>query len=140
MHLIQDLKAHLADVGPAVQQHRHETGEAGRDVATIAMVGEVIHDDTLWACRTCGACMQECPVMIEHVPTIVDMRRFLVMNEARIPATAQGALENLEDPYGPRHCRGEVAGLSAHGTRKCDGAAARRARSRTTAPPAGART
>ena len=96
MHLIQDLKGHLADVGPAIQQHRHETGEVGREVATIAMVGDVIKDETLWACRTCGACMQECPVMIEHVPTIVDMRRFLVMNEARIPATAQAALENLE--------------------------------------------
>jgi Fe-S oxidoreductase/nitrate reductase gamma subunit len=96
MHLIQDLKAHLADVGPAIQQHRHETGDAGREVSTVAMAGDVIKDETLWACRTCGACMQECPVMIEHVPTIVDMRRYLVMMEARIPATAQGALENLE--------------------------------------------
>ena len=96
MHLIQDLKMHLADVGPAIQTHRHQTGEAGRDVVSFAMVGDVIKDESLWACRTCGACMQECPVMIEHVPTIVDMRRFLVMNEARIPATAQAALENLE--------------------------------------------
>ncbi|MGE3961855.1 MAG: heterodisulfide reductase-related iron-sulfur binding cluster [Dehalococcoidia bacterium] len=96
MHLIQDLKAHLADVGPAIQQHRHETGDAGREVSSVALTGDVIKDETLWACRTCGACMQECPVMIEHVPTIVDMRRYLVMSEARIPATAQGALENLE--------------------------------------------
>ena len=96
MHLIQDLKAHLADVGPAIQQHRHETGDAGREVSPVALTGDVIKDETLWACRTCGACMQECPVMIEHVPTIVDMRRYLVMSEARIPATAQGALENLE--------------------------------------------
>ncbi|MEX2372679.1 MAG: (Fe-S)-binding protein, partial [Dehalococcoidia bacterium] len=71
-------------------------GDAGREVSPVALVGDVIKDETLWACRTCGACVQECPVMIEHVPTIVDMRRFLVMNEARIPATAQGALENLE--------------------------------------------
>ncbi|MSQ29473.1 MAG: 4Fe-4S dicluster domain-containing protein [Dehalococcoidia bacterium] len=96
MHLIQDLKGHLADVGPAIQRHRHETGDLGREVSSVALVGDVIKDETLWACRTCGACMQECPVMIEHVPTIVDMRRFLVMNEARIPATAQAALENLE--------------------------------------------
>ncbi|MEX1022364.1 MAG: (Fe-S)-binding protein [Dehalococcoidia bacterium] len=96
MHLIQDLKAHLADVGPAIQEHQHEFAEVGREISPVAMVGDVIKDETLWACRTCGACVQECPVMIEHVPTIVDMRRFLVMNEARIPATAQGALENLE--------------------------------------------
>ena len=96
MHLIQDLKGHLADVGPDIQMHRHATGDAGREVSPIAMVGDVIKDETLWACRTCGACVQECPVLIEHVPTIVDMRRFLVMNEARLPANAQAALENIE--------------------------------------------
>ncbi|RLT28421.1 MAG: 4Fe-4S dicluster domain-containing protein [Chloroflexi bacterium] len=95
MHLIQDLKLHLADVGPAVQKAGHE-GHDVRAVSPLAMVGEVIKDETLWACRTCGACVQECPVMIEHVPTIVDMRRYLVMDEARVPATAQAALENLE--------------------------------------------
>mgnify|MGYP003546456455 CR=1 FL=1 len=62
-----------------------------RAVSPLQMVGEVIHDDSLWACRTCGACMQECPVLIEHVPTIVDMRRYLVMEQARVPATAQAA-------------------------------------------------
>ena len=95
MHLIQDLKSHLADVGPAVQRVGHQGGDV-RAVSPVAMVGEVIKDETLWACRTCGACVQECPVLIEHVPTIVDMRRYLVMDEARVPATAQAALENLE--------------------------------------------
>ncbi len=95
MHLIQDLKLHLADVGPAIQHAGHE-GHDVRAVSPLAMVGEVIKDETLWACRTCGACVQECPVLIEHVPTIVDMRRYLVMDEARVPATAQAALENLE--------------------------------------------
>ena len=95
MHLIQDLKAHLAAVGPDLQRAGHENGDV-RAVAQTEMVGEVIRDETLWACRTCGACMQECPVMIEHVPTIVDMRRYLVMNEARVPAAAQSALENIE--------------------------------------------
>ncbi len=95
MHLIQDLKAHLASVGPDLQNAGHTNGDV-RSVSPIEMVGDVIKDETLWACRTCGACMQECPVMIEHVPTIVDMRRYLVMNEARVPAAAQGALENIE--------------------------------------------
>ena len=95
MHLILDLKAHLADVGPAVQRAAHNN-EDPRVVSELAMVGDVIKDETLWACRTCGACVQECPVMIEHVPTIVDMRRYLVMDEARIPAAAQSVLENIE--------------------------------------------
>ncbi len=95
MHLIQDLKSHFNEVAPLVQ----EAGNNGDDVRAVAsrsMVGEVIKEETLWACRTCGACVQECPVMIEHVPSIVDMRRFLVMDEAKIPQTAQAALENLE--------------------------------------------
>ena len=99
MQLIQDLKAHLAEVGPELQRVGHAYGSsdgAVREVSPVAMVGEVIQDESLWACRTCGACVQECPVMIEHVPTIVDMRRYLVMDEARIPATAQQALENIE--------------------------------------------
>ena len=95
MQLIQDLKAHLAAVGPEVQRVGHENGDV-RTASPVAMVGEVIQDETLWACRTCGACVQECPVMIEHVPTIVDMRRYLVMDEARIPPAAQQALENME--------------------------------------------
>ena len=95
MHLIQDLKRHLAQVGPDLQRAGHE-GDDVRSVAPVQMVGEVINDESLWACRTCGACVQECPVMIEHVPTIVDMRRYLVMDEARIPAPAQQVLENME--------------------------------------------
>jgi Fe-S oxidoreductase/nitrate reductase gamma subunit len=95
MHLIQDLKGHLAQVGPDLQ-HAGNTGADQRAVSPVAMVGDVIKDETLWACRTCGACVQECPVMIEHVPTIVDMRRYLVMDEARLPQTAQAALQNME--------------------------------------------
>jgi len=61
-----------------------------------ALVGDVIRDESLWACRTCGACQTACPVFIEHVPTIVDMRRSLVMEEARMPESVQGTLETLE--------------------------------------------
>ena len=96
MAIIQNLKGHLASVGPAIAQHRHDFGADDRGAIDIPMVGGVIADESLWACRTCGACMQECPVLIEHVPTIIDMRRYLVMDEARIPAAAQSALENLE--------------------------------------------
>lgn len=58
------------------------------------LVGERIKDDVLWACTTCGACVRECPVLIEHVDSIVDMRRYLVI-EGRMDAELQGALENL---------------------------------------------
>jgi Fe-S oxidoreductase len=47
-------------------------------------------------CVTCGACMEECPVFIEHVPTIMDMRRFMVMEQSNMPETAQQTLQQLE--------------------------------------------
>lgn len=63
----------------------------------------VIEPDALWSCTTCGACVEECPVDIEHVDAIVDMRRFEVMMEARLPAKADSMLRNIEsrgDPFG----------------------------------------
>ena len=67
------------------------------DAADAApMLPNAIQDEELWACLTCGACMEACPVFIEHVPAIVDMRRSLVMDEARMPATVQSTLESLE--------------------------------------------
>ena len=64
--------------------------------AATPLIGNVIAEDTLWSCTTCGACMQECPVFIEHVPKIVDMRRHLVMEEGKFPETMQRALRSLE--------------------------------------------
>jgi heterodisulfide reductase subunit C/TRAP-type C4-dicarboxylate transport system permease small subunit len=60
------------------------------------MVGGVISEDVLWACTTCGACHRECPVFIEPIPKIIDMRRFLVMEEARFPETMQAAMRGME--------------------------------------------
>ena len=68
-----------------------------------ALVPDVIVDDVLWACTTCGACVEECPVDIEHVDAIIDMRRYAVMNEARFPPEAASMLRNVEnrgDPWG----------------------------------------
>ena len=68
-----------------------------------ALVPDVITDDVLWACTTCGACVEECPVDIEHVDAIVDMRRYQVLIESRFPAEAALMLRNVEnrgDPWG----------------------------------------
>jgi len=56
--------------------------EEERAVWNRRLVGDYIAQEALWACTTCGACMQECPVNIEHVPAIVGMRQALVMMEA----------------------------------------------------------
>jgi Fe-S oxidoreductase len=87
--LILDLRDHLV---------AEAAGRSGRR----AMVGDVITDEVLWACTTCGACHQACPVFIEPIPKIIDMRRFLVMEEARFPETMQAALRGMENrghPY-----------------------------------------
>ena len=91
MAIIQNMKTYINHAGPLLI--------AGKDPAEHLkgeLVGDYIKDESLWACRTCGACVQECPVMIEHVPSIVDMRRYLTMEQARVPQTAQAALQNIE--------------------------------------------
>jgi Fe-S oxidoreductase/nitrate reductase gamma subunit len=60
-----------------------------------------ITDDELWACTTCLACVQECPVNIEHVNPIVDMRRFLVQNESRFPEEVMTVFGNMENNGAP---------------------------------------
>ena len=70
------------------------------------LFGGTIADETLWACTTCGACMDQCPVFIEHVPKIIEMRRHLVLDESRMPKQAETALrgiENVFNPYGLSH-------------------------------------
>ncbi|HTH71422.1 MAG TPA: (Fe-S)-binding protein [Candidatus Saccharimonadales bacterium] len=59
--------------------------------------------EELWACTTCAACVEQCPVTIEHIDKIVDMRRYLVMQEAAAPPEAQRAMTNIEragNPWG----------------------------------------
>ena len=50
------------------------------------LIHNYITPEELWACTTCGACVQECPVTIEHIDTIVDMRRNLVLMESEFPS------------------------------------------------------
>jgi len=77
--------------------------EAGRPLVGTAEEGGVIDPDVLWSCVTCGACVEQCPVDIEHVDHIVDMRRYQVLIESRFPKEAHTMLRNLEragDPWG----------------------------------------
>ena len=78
-----------------------ELSEDEQKIMDKQFVGDYESVDALWQCTTCGACMQECPVMIEHVPAIVGMRRNLVMMEANFPAQLQSAFSNLENNATP---------------------------------------
>jgi Fe-S oxidoreductase len=61
-----------------------------------SLIGAVIQEETLWSCTSCRACMEQCPVMIEQVPKIMNMRRHLVMEQAEFPADLQNAVRSLE--------------------------------------------
>src|SRR5216684_3330293 len=92
--LILNLQAHLLESGRA-------HGKSGNGVEETAMVGGVIHDNVLWACTTCRWCVEACPVFIEHVPKIGDMRRWLVLTESRFPPELQPTFRNLETNSNP---------------------------------------
>jgi Fe-S oxidoreductase/nitrate reductase gamma subunit len=61
-----------------------------------SLVGPIIREETLWSCTTCRACMEQCPVLIEHVPKIVRMRRHLVMERSEFPDDLQSVIRSLE--------------------------------------------
>ena len=65
------------------------------------LVGGRIEANELWSCTSCGACAEVCPVLIDHVPTFTDMRRFLVLSEGQPPEQATGALEGMTNRGNP---------------------------------------
>ncbi|HEY2948360.1 MAG TPA: (Fe-S)-binding protein [Micromonosporaceae bacterium] len=75
--------------------------EAERPLVGGADDGGVIDPDVLWSCTTCGACVEQCPVDIEHVDHIVDMRRYQVLIESNFPSEAGVMLRNLESKGNP---------------------------------------
>jgi Fe-S oxidoreductase len=95
--VIMDLRDHLFAQGS-------EAGEGDGDARPLvgtAEQGGVIDPDVLWSCTTCGACVEQCPVDIEHVDHIVDMRRFQVLVESSFPSEAGTMLKNLENKGNP---------------------------------------
>jgi Fe-S oxidoreductase len=95
--IVMNLRDHLFQQGPRLAGARDGNG----DVEKVPLNPDVIEDEVVWDCVTCGACMEECPVNIEHVDHIVDMRRNLVMGESRFPAEAGNLLRNLESSSNP---------------------------------------
>ncbi|GGT53481.1 (Fe-S)-binding protein [Streptomyces purpureus] len=75
--------------------------EAERPLIGTVEENGVIDPDVLWSCTTCGACVEQCPVDIEHIDHIVDMRRYQVMIESAFPSEAGTMLKNLEKKGNP---------------------------------------
>jgi len=96
--IIHDIKVNLMENGPLLQR-----GETPR-MPLIGDAGEgSCSEEAIWACTTCGACMESCPVFIEQMPKIIQMRRHLVENEASFPEELLNLFENMEarsNPWG----------------------------------------
>ena len=111
--LIMDLREHAYAKAPylqAAEAARAALPESTRTEAARPLVGpievsdgvaSVIDPDVLWSCTTCGACVQQCPVDIEHVDHILDMRRFEVMMSAEFPTELNGLFKGLESKGNP---------------------------------------
>jgi Fe-S oxidoreductase len=106
--LIQNMRDHLTAVGPSLLAARAGNGAASEveqaplfGAAADGPLRPAVLEDELWGCRTCGACQQECPMYIEHIPKMVDMRRHLVMTESRMSDEAQMFLKNMDDRTHP---------------------------------------
>jgi Fe-S oxidoreductase/nitrate reductase gamma subunit len=82
--------------------------EGGEATFNGEIVGRVFDEEFIWHCRTCSACMEVCPALIEHVDTLMELRRNEVLIQGRIPEEAGRALRTLEtggNPFGPQSDR-----------------------------------
>ncbi|MBF6193440.1 (Fe-S)-binding protein [Nocardia sp. CDC186] len=88
-------EAKLAKISEAAK------AEAERPLVGGADVNGIIDPEVLWSCTTCGACVEQCPVDIEHVDHIIDMRRYQVLIESEFPSELAGLFKNLENKGNP---------------------------------------
>ena len=107
--VLQNLKENLIEKAPALLAAKAKTGQvststpdngpgaAGGVTEVKPMIGGVIETDAIWNCTTCFACQEVCPVWAEPMFKIGEMRRNLVLEQASIPETAEGALRSIED-------------------------------------------
>ncbi len=93
--VIMDLRARMKEKGPLMLKN-------GRDFNdNRSLLRDYISEEELWACTTCNACAKECPININHPTLIVDMRRYLVMEEASAPGELKAVFSNIENNGAP---------------------------------------
>ena len=106
--VINDLKDHMHVRAPQVIKAKARGAEAEE---IPPLTGSAIEENELWTCTTCRSCMEHCPVFIEHVDTIVDMRRCQVLMESKFPQELTQVFRGLEtnsNPWGMgRDTRGD---------------------------------
>jgi len=94
--LINDVKSNMDATIPILLK-----GKNTEPLSTSSLIGDSIKEDEFWSCTNCGACMETCPVMIEHVPKMIDLRRYKVLMEGDMAPELQTTFMNLEGNFNP---------------------------------------
>jgi len=89
--IMMDVRARMKEKGPGIIKN----GKGFEDMKTL--IRDYISEEELWACTTCNACAKECPININHPTLIVDLRRYLVMEEGAVPGGLKSLFNNIEN-------------------------------------------
>lgn len=93
--IMMDTRDRLTEIGEGIRKN-------GKDYSDgKSLLGDYITEEEIWACTSCNACVQECPVNIDPLSIIVDLRRYLVMEESKVPTELTGMLTNIENNGAP---------------------------------------
>jgi len=93
--IMMDLRARMTQKGPGMVKNGRSYDDG------MSLIRTYISEEELWACTTCNACARECPININHPTLIVDMRRFLVMEEGSAPGELKAVFSNIENNGAP---------------------------------------
>jgi heterodisulfide reductase subunit C len=93
--IMMDTRDRLTEVGDNMRKHGKDYDDGK------SLLGNYITEEEIWACTSCNACVQECPVNIDPLSIIVDLRRYLVMEESKVPTELTGMLTNIENNGAP---------------------------------------
>ena len=94
--IMMDTRDRLEEVGKNIDANKGELKDDGKQ-----LLGDYITKEELWACTTCNACVEECPVSISPLSIIMDMRRYLVMEESAAPVELNNMMTNIENNGAP---------------------------------------
>jgi heterodisulfide reductase subunit C len=93
--IMMDTRDRLVEVGEGIRKNGKDFNDGK------SLIGDYISEEEIWACTSCNACVQECPVNIDPLSIIVDLRRYLVMEESKMPTELTGMLTNIENNGAP---------------------------------------
>ena len=93
---MMDTRDRLVEVGKNIDKNGGKFVDDGK-----SLLGDYIKNEEIWACNTCNACVQECPVNIDPLSIIMDLRQYLVMEQSSAPNELNGMFSNVENNGAP---------------------------------------